>query len=393
MPYERLLLRNRQVRPGERWIYSAGFNVRPDLCSTGRIDVELADMSRILRSGGRLVVLSHQGDHSAGTARHLDFVAEYLSARLGVPVGYTPENDTATAVDYSHSLEPGTAAVFGNTRRKAGEQRNDPDLASRFAQLGDAVAIGGFSKAHRAHASNVGVLRHRPGFLADSVLNEIALLRPWAGADDRFSVAVLGGVKPEKTKTGLGMLANVYDLVVPGGAVLNQLLLAAGYQVGSSCLGDDPEACLAMAAKALARHGPRRLHLPSDVVIACPALGGYRNIRTVAVRDGVPDGWEIVDFVPRPWLAERLADAGRAFIAGTPCRYTEGFRLSAQTILRALAAPGVQALLLGGDTVAELPWQGPVSSGGGAALHYLARGTLPIIDALDAQRRPEPLQD
>jgi phosphoglycerate kinase len=390
---ERLLLRNRPVRSGERWIYSAGFNVRPDLRSTGRIDVELADMIHILRSGGRLIVLSHQGDHASCTAGHLNFVSEYLSARLGVPVGYTPENGTTAAVDYSHSLEPGTAAVFGNTRRNAGEQRNDPDLALRFAQLGDAVAVGGFSKAHRTHASNVGILRHRPGFLADSVLNEITLLRPWTGADSRFSVAVLGGVKREKTKIGLAMLGDVYDLVIPGGAVLNQLLLAAGYQVGSSCLGDDPEASVATAAGVLARQGPRRLHLPSHVVIARLTPDGYHNARTIAVRDGVPKGWEIVDFVPRPWLIERLADTGRAFIAGTPCRYADGFRLSADAILRAFAAPSVQALLLGGETVAELPWHGPVSSGGGAALHYLAHGALPIMDALDAQHRPEFQQD
>lgn len=393
MRCEHALLRHRELREGERWIYSAGFNLRPDLRSTGRIDAELADMSRILRSGGRLAVLSHQGDHAAGTAGRLDFAAGYLSARLGVPVEYVRENDTAAAVESSQALRPGTAAVFGNTRQHAGEQRNDPDLARRFARLGDAVAIGGFSKAHRAHASNVGILRHRQGFLADSVLDEIALLRPWTGACDRLSVAVLGGVKREKTIIGLAALAGHYDLVVPGGAVLSQLLRAAGYRVGSSHLGDDPGACLAAAAGALTRLGPRRLHLPDHVVIARPTPDGYLDARTIAVRSGVPDGWAIVDFALQPWLLKRLGDVGRAFIAGTPCLYANGFRLSAEPLLRAFGAPGVLALLLGGDTVAELPWHGPVSSGGGAALHYLARGSLPVIDALRAQRRPEFAED
>lgn len=393
MPSELPLLRDRAILPGERWIYSAGFNVRPDLRSTGRIDTELADIEYILAGGGRLAVLSHQGDYNAGTATGLKFVADYLSAKLARPVGYVPENDTAAAARHARALEPGTAAVFGNTREHAGEQRGDPELAARFARLGDVVTVGGFSKSHRSHASNVAVLRYLPGFLAESVMNEIALLRPWAGRDGRFSVAVLGGVKPEKTSIGLDRLGEAYDVIVPGGAVLNQLLHAAGCRIGASELGDAPAACLETAARALARYGPDRLHLPDRVVIARPGTDGYRGARTIAVHDGVPDGWQIVDFELQPWLVERLPDVGRALIAGTPCLYTGGFSHSADILLRAFAAPGIRTMLLGGDTVAELPWDGPVSSGGGSALHFLARGTLPILDALHAQRRPDLPQD
>ena len=396
MPSELPLLRERAVRPGERWIYSAGFNVRPDLRSTGRIDTELADLEYLLAAGGRVAVLSHQGDRAAGTVIGLEFVADYLSAKLGRPIAYFPENDTAAAERCARDLAPGTGAVFGNTRMHAGEQRNDPALAACFAQLGHAVAVGGFSKAHRAHASNVGVLAHRPGFLTESVLGEISLLRPWAGRDERLSVVVLGGVKREKTRVGLDLLGEAYDVIVPGGAVLNQLLQAAGHRVGSSELGDDPAACLETAAKVLARYGPDKLHLPDRVVIArteADGPGGRDGARTIAVREGVPDGWRIVDFELRPWLTERLAHVGRALIAGTPCRYTDGFRGSADALLRAFAAPGVETLLLGGDTVAELPWPGPTSSGGGSSLHYLAHATLPILDALRARRRPDPRQD
>jgi phosphoglycerate kinase len=346
----------------------------------------------ILAAGGRVAVLSHQGDHAAGTAGGLEFAAGYLAAKLARPVGYFPENDTDAAVRHARNLAPGTAAVFGNTRQHAGEQSGDPALAARFARLGDAVALGGFSKAHRVNASNVGILRNLPGFLAESVLGELALLRPWAGRGGRLSIAVLGGVKREKTKIGLAALGEAYDLIVPGGAVLNQLLRAAGCDVGSSELGDDPAGCAETAAEALARYGPRRLHLPDRVVIARPGVDGFRDAHTIAAREGVPDGWQIVDFELRPWLVERLADVRRAFVAGTPCRYTDGFRGSADALLRAFTPPEVQALLLGGDTVAELPWDGPVSSGGGSALYYLAHGTLPVLDAL-SRRRPRPAQD
>jgi phosphoglycerate kinase len=372
------LLRNKEIRPGDRWVYSAGFNVAPDLRATARIDTEIPDIQRILAAGGRLAILSHQGSY--GNAAELDHVAAYLTDRLGTTVDYVPENDTVNAARLALALRPGTATLFGNTRRHPGEQRNDPALARRFAALGDAVAVGGFAKAHRAHASNVGILRHLPGYLADSVLDEMALLEPWAGAADSFSVAVLGGVKPEKTVIGLDVFSRTYDVVVPGGVVLNSVLRALGHSIGSSSLGEDPDGCLRVAKTVLGRTNRARIHVPDHVVVTRDG-----SARVVPVR-AIPTGWAIADFVPTWRLRQeldRLARyGGRAFIAGTPCQYTSGFQNSAETLLAAFSAPDVAALLLGGDTVAELPWDGPVSTGGGAALHYLAHGTCPVLEAL-----------
>ncbi|GAA1329959.1 phosphoglycerate kinase [Saccharothrix algeriensis] len=371
-------LRDKEIRPGDRWVYSAGFNVAPDLRDTVRIDAELPDLERILHAGGRVAILSHQGSH--GDADELDHVAAYLTDRLGSAVGYVRDNDTAGAARLARALRPGTATLFGNTRRHAGEQRNDPELARRFAALGDAVAVGGFSKAHRAHASNAGILRFLPGYVTDSVLREVALLEPWAGVSDRFSVAVLGGVKREKTVIGLDAVSRAYDVVVPGGVVLNSLLRALGHDVGASDLGDDPDGCLRVARAVLGRANRARIHIPRHVVVT---RGGAA--RTVAVEQ-IPPGWSIADLVPLPWLRDALTrlvgDGGRAFIAGTPCRYAAGFRDSAEQLLAAFAAPGVDALLMGGDTIAELPWEGRVSTGGGAALHFLAHGTCPVLDAV-----------
>lgn len=371
-------LRDKEIRPGDRWVYSAGFNVTPDLRATARIDTELPDIRRILDGGGRLAILSHQGSH--GNAAELDHVAAYLSDRLGSAVDYVPENDTAHAAWLAEALRPGTAALFGNTRRHAGEQRNDPALARRFAALGDAVAVGGFAKAHRAHASNVGILGHLPGYLTDSVLDELALLEPWAGTAGTFSVAVLGGVKPEKTMVGLDAFSRAYDVVVPGGVVLNSVLRALGHSVGASSLGEDPDGCLRVATAVLGRPNRARIHVPEHVVVTRDG-----SARVVPVHL-IPPGWAIADLVPRRWLRDELdrlaREGGRAFIAGTPCRYTGGVRDSADLLLAAFSAPRVAALLLGGDTVAELPWHGPISTGGGAALHYLAHGTCPVLEAV-----------
>ncbi|MFJ6441028.1 phosphoglycerate kinase [Streptomyces sp. NPDC091649] len=384
------LLDARHVTAGERWVFSAGFNVDAALTSTGRIDSELDDLRRLAGAGARVAVLSHLGSHRDGTASALDHVAGHLSRRLGRPVRYVPENASDAAVRAAEALEPGEIAVFGNTRHHAGEERGDPELARRFALLGDAVAVGGFSKAHRAHASNTGVLRLLPGWAARSLVTEVRFLAPWAGPGEGvYRAAVLGGRKPEKTLVGLVHAMRTCDLVVPGGVVLNTVLRALGHDLGASDLGSRPDACLDAVRGVMDLPARARLHVPRTVRVA--PVDGRRIVgeaRSRPVADGVPAGHAVVDFELEPWAARALAGAGSAVLAGTPSRYLDGQVRSADAVLSALSRAAGPALLLGGDTVAELPWPGPVSTGGGSALQLLATGTCAVLDALrDNARR------
>lgn len=388
-------LRDREIPRGERWVYSAGFNVDSALRSTGRIDAEIPDLLRLSRAGARVALLAHQGSHRDGTARHLDFVVPYLSRCLGRPVEYVPESAGPAAVRRSRSMRPGDVVLFGNTRMHAGEEDDDPELAAWFAQLGDAVAMGGFSKAHRVHASTVGLLRLLPGYAADSVLREAGYLSPWAGRRaDRYSVAVLGGVKPEKTLVGLRRLVDTYDLVIPGGAVLNCLLAASGLDVGASTLGSRARECVAVAREVLLRRTGAALYLPTYVVVAPVDRMEPAGAAVLPLGRRIPGGHAIVDFVlPRP-VRDRLATLGqrpsRAVVAGTPARYADGFTTACGELLTVLSAPSVDTVLLGGDTVAELPWSGRSATGGGSALQFLVDGTTPVLEALAGPMRSDP---
>jgi phosphoglycerate kinase len=381
------LLRDQRVTADQRWVYSAGFNVGPELADTSRIDIELDDIGRLSDAGARVSVLSHQGSWGDGSARHLDYVARYLQDRLQRPVRYFPENASSAAEQVSLAMRPGEVILFGNTRFHAGEAANDPFLAYRFAALGDAVAVAGFSKAHRRHASNAGITRHLPGFVTGSVEKEVRRLSAWAGrATTGPSVAVLGGRKPEKTRIGLTGFCRTYDVVVPGGVVLNLLLRALGYEVGGSELGSDPDRCGHVTEQVLALRERAIIHVPDTVLIAPVAWPEARPARRIKVTQGVPGDHMIVDFVPRTWLCRYLhslaAEGGRAVLAGTPGCYLQGHRFACRALLSYLSRPAVQALLLGGDTVAELPWQGAFSTGGGSALQFLAEGTCSVLDAL-----------
>jgi phosphoglycerate kinase len=378
------LLRDHPVVPGERWVYSAGFNVGPALTDTGRIDTELDDLRGLAAAGARVALLSHQGSAKDGTARHLDYLAGYLGRRLGREVRYLPECSSRQAQIWAAELRDGEIALFGNVRLEAGEECGDRELAAALARLGDRVAVGGFSKAHRRHASNVGILDFLPGYAASSLLGETELLRPWAaGGGAAGSVAVLGGVKVEKTVVGLESLTRAYDVVIPGGVVLNTLLAVSGYAIGGSELGTEAERCAAVARTVLGRRHRARIHLPRTVLITGPEGA----TRTIGVEEGVPDGWAIVDFDLERWAVDAVREAGRVLVAGTPGRHAEGNHRAAAAVLGAREPGEPHTLLLGGDTVAELPWTGPRSTGGGSALHYLADGTCAVIEALEDNRK------
>ncbi len=379
------LLREQRLGAGQLWLYSAGFNVGPELADTTRIDSELGDLARLAAAGARVVLLAHQGSRRERTAHSLEYLAGYLEGRLRRPVEYLADPLGPGAAARLARLGDGEIVVAGNTRLLDGEESDDPALARELAGLGERVAVGGFSKAHRAHASNVGLLRHLPGCAADSLVAELVGLEPWRLTGERFSVAAVGGLKAEKIDPGFLGFAQSWDLVIPGGAVLNALLAARGHEVGDSDLGGCRRA--AAAAAALVERGCRAdVHLPERIVIAPLAERRPERARTIAVEEGVPAGHAIVDFELRPETATRLRRLreGRMILAGPPGLYAAGFRRATAPLLEAMAAPGVEALLLGGDSVAELPWDGPVSAGGGSALVHLSGGELPVLAALAA---------
>lgn len=385
-------LAERPVVRGERWIFSAGFNVRPDLASTARIDCELDDLARLLGAGARVAILSHQGSYKSGSAGSLGFAAAYLSRRLDRNIRYIDACCGADAEARAAALAPGEAALFGNTRFLAGEESNDAELARAFARLGDFVAVGGFSKAHRAHASNVGVLRYRPGYAAESLAREIECLAPWAGVGRGLSLAILGGSKQEKITVGLEGFTRLYDFVVPAGTVLSCLLKASGHEVGGSDLGEHPERGVEAARAILGRANRARIAWPDRILIARRTLDGYRAPRALSVGSAVPADHAIVDIVVGPALQERLrwvaSSGGRLLLAGTPGLVSCGFREGSEMCAAALMRPGARSIVVGGDSAADLAFRGRISTGGGAALQYLVANDAPVLAALRAAQAP-----
>lgn len=377
---------DRRLSAGDRWIYSAGFNVSQDLKNTIRIDEEIDDLRRLITADCKVSLISHQGNYLKRTAQHLNFVADYLSRRLGRVVRYVPETISLSAQEIAGSMKNGEIILFGNTRLYPGEEKNCSEFAKELSKLGDRIVIGGFCKSHRKHSSNVGVLDFLPGWASEGLFRQSNQLRTWiADRDYGPSLAVLGGTKREKID-GLGSMASAYSYIIPGGAVLNTILKHLGMEIGESFhhleATDTQKHIDAVWRSSL----NRKILLPDKLVITPAKALDPRYMLEIPFGNPVPNGFKIVDFEPTDTMRRILDNlatfGGRMLLAGPPCLYPSGFQRAANPVLKTMTSAVVDSMLLGGDSVSELPFTGEKSSGGGASLRFLCTATTEVFEAL-----------
>ena len=381
-------LSDKKIQFGERWIYSAGFNVDSSLNNKERLIEEINDIKRIINAGASLSILSHQGSFENNTARHLDYLIPFFNKKLQTNIKYFPENNTSKAIKLSKNLNPGQIAIFGNTRFNQGEQSNNLTLAKQFSLLGEFVAIGGFSKAHRINSSNVGITNFLPAFITQGISKQISLLDKWIGKSNiPYSVAVLGGIKKEKFTIGLSGLINKYDYIIPGGAVLNTLLNSLGINIGGSSIYSDDSDIIKLAEKIINNKNLyKKILFPKSIVIVNESL---KQIKTIMFQDinkiNLKD-FIIVDFSitsnTESILKTASLNKGRLLMAGPPSYCKKGFINGTKQIIKYFDQNQKNSILLGGDTVSEIESKSIKSSGGGAALQYVCQQELPILEAL-----------
>ncbi|MFW6089530.1 MAG: phosphoglycerate kinase, partial [Gemmatimonadota bacterium] len=267
---------------------------------------------------------------------------------------------------------------------------NDAGLALRLARLGDVYVNDAFGSTHRAHASVVGVTEHlRPavaGLLVEAELEALSRLRE--GPERPFVVA-FGGAKIGDKMPLVEAFVDRADTLLVGGAMANTFLAAAGHEVGRSLVEED---AVPFAREILGRPDIE-LRLPVDLVIGVP--GDEAGERRVVPADGIPAGMAAYDIGPdtREEFAAVIREA-RTFFWNGPMGWFEADGYDAGTRAVAVAAAesaetGAFCVIGGGDSARALHEAGlddrvsHVSTGGGAALEYLAHGTLPGLEALD----------
>ncbi|MBF0270663.1 MAG: phosphoglycerate kinase [Magnetococcales bacterium] len=379
----------------KRLLIRVDFNVPQD--ETGhiredtRIRAALPTIRHAMEQGARVILASHLGrPKGKPEAKYsLKPVAERLAQLLGQPVVLAPDCVGAETEALVSALAPGEVLMLENVRFHPGEEKNDPDFARQLARLADVVVNDAFGAAHRAHASNAGIGQFvRPMVAGTLLAAEIAWFDKSVRQPERPFAAILGGSKIS-TKIGvIEALTTKVDKLLIGGGMAFTFLAAQGKPVGGSMVEPDMLDTARKAMDAAQKRGVEVL-LPLDVVTA-QRIDPAAETREVFI-DEIPANWLGLDIGPCTvsHFTTALKDM-QTILWNGPMGVFEmaPFARGTLQLARAVAASRGLTVIGGGDTDAAVRQAGVadrisfISTGGGAFLELLEKGTLPAIDAL-----------
>jgi phosphoglycerate kinase len=374
------------IKSGTRVLLRADFNVAVQngkVVDDFRIRKTIPTLNFLKGKGAKVVIVSHI-ENAAGVEGKatLQPVVEVLN-RLGFPCEFAETIEEAV----KKSAEQKTNfTLLENIRNYPGETANDPAFSKQLAILGDVYVNDAFSVSHRAHASIVGVPKLLPHFAGFQLALEVENLSKAFNPSHPFFF-ILGGAKFDTKLPLVQKFMDKADTIFIGGALSNDFFKAKGYEVGHSMVSSTTINFDQLISN-------DKIILPIDVIVDSDGA------QKILLPDQVAPNEKILDTGPKTLalLKEKIKTAKFILWNGPIGNYENGYKEPTHELARMIAVAtknSVQSIVGGGDTlaaIAELKQTSGesledsftfVSTGGGAMLDFLAKGTSPGIDALN----------
>ncbi|OGM04508.1 hypothetical protein A2715_01190 [Candidatus Woesebacteria bacterium RIFCSPHIGHO2_01_FULL_39_32] len=313
-----------------------------------RIETAKSTLSYLIEVKSKTIIIGHKGrpafvETSAGKPEgwkelSLEPLADVIGRVINRKVEFVSDIVGEDAKTHSENLKEGEIILLENLRFDKREEENDEEFAKQLASFGEVYVNEAFAVSHRAHASLVGIPKYLPHAAGMRFVQEVEHLSRVIENPERPLVFLISGIKKDK----LEMIKNIKNLA--------DKVLVAGR---------------------LPKFMDEDYH--DEKVLIAQLNPDKEDITMRSIEN----------------FEEEIKKAKTIVLAGVIGKYEdEGHRQGTKRVFEAVANSSAYKVAGGGDTEAALTmynllnkfdW---ISVGGGAMLEFLAKGTLPGIEAL-----------
>lgn len=270
-------------------------------------------------------------------------------------------------------LPEAEVVMLENLRFYEGEKKGDATFAKQLANTADIYVNESFGTCHRKDASMYVVPKYvkekYAGFLVEKEIQKLSeVLTP-----KKPFVVIIGFAKIADKIQILEKLLKKADKVLVGGAVIFSFLKAQGYEIGK---GLCDEASVPIAK--------RLLKYKSKLVFPIDITGIHKKKIAKANYDQIPADFAGYDIgaASVTLFKEELAKAKTVFWNGPLGMFEKKpFDAATKSVARFLSKNKTKTIVGGGDTAAAVKGVKlyHISTGGGAALEFIQKGSLPAL--------------
>lgn len=384
-------MENATISMGTRVLMRIDANVqvnrgRVDEEARNRLEAVAPTIRALLKKRAVITLIAHCGEPK-GKERSLSLrpIAKILGDYIGTEITFvSAKPGSAAFLRALARAHTGKIFLLENLRYSPGEKANDPMFAENLAAGQDIYINEAFASSHRPHASIIGVTAYLRSYAGMLCQKEVAALSRVLHPKKPL-VVILGGAKISSKIEILASLLPKAKYVIVGGGIANCFLAARGFALGVSA----PEEKDVAIAEKILKENPKKILLPHDVGI----LRGKNNPGVVDV-ENIPNDANVFDVgtASVTEYTKHLEDAATIIWNGPIGMFEKApfdrGTMAMVKVLKHCATNGVYIVAGGGETVMAIRRAratksfGHVSTGGGAMLDFLAKGTLVGLEPL-----------